>query len=131
MLPKCWQSVLELESEDNETRHEHVAHAIHPTRMLIGRPPQRVSGWKPLMAPAAALSSSLAPIEPKGFDPRFLNKEALCVGNGVSRGASLIRCAYLGCVVRLVAYDNTLFADLRGHGTVWCIEMGVDYNVDT
>ncbi|CAM9204931.1 unnamed protein product [Ectocarpus sp. 4 AP-2014] len=56
---------------------------------LYRRPPQRLAGRKPLMAPGAALSSSLAPIEPHGFDPRLLDKEALCIGSGISRGASL------------------------------------------
>ncbi|CAM9393299.1 unnamed protein product [Ectocarpus fasciculatus] len=56
---------------------------------LYRRPPQRISGRTPLMAPGAALASSLGPIEPHGFDPRRLDKEALCIGNGISRGASL------------------------------------------
>ncbi|CAM9285230.1 unnamed protein product [Ectocarpus sp. 8 AP-2014] len=56
---------------------------------LYRRPPQRLAGRKPLMAPGVALSSSLAPIEPHGFDPRLLDKEALCIGSGISRGASL------------------------------------------
>ncbi|CAM9990112.1 unnamed protein product [Pylaiella littoralis] len=56
---------------------------------LYRRPPQRTSGRKPLMAPAATRSSSLAPLKPQSFAPRLLDKEALCVGNGVSRGASL------------------------------------------
>ncbi|CAM9732053.1 unnamed protein product, partial [Hapterophycus canaliculatus] len=57
---------------------------------LIERPPQRISGRKASMPPAAAaLSSSLAPLEPHGFHPRLLDKEALCVAGGISRGASL------------------------------------------
>jgi len=55
------------------------------------RPPRRISGGNPSVVPAAALSSSLAPLEPPCFDPRLLDKQALCVSNGISRGASLVR----------------------------------------
>lgn len=81
-----------------ETLHNNHVVILSPQKMFVQlwwvgdkRPPQRLAGRKPLMAPGVALSSSLAPIEPHGFDPRLLDKEALCIGSGISRGASLTR----------------------------------------
>lgn len=95
--------------------HYHRIHSGVPFPRWPHRPPGRVCGLKPLTT-SAAFSRALVPVGTPVFDARFFDKQSLCVGNGVSKGAAVTRyptLPYMGFNSKIARYLCSVYFNFQ------------------